>query len=273
MLARSIATAFARAVPVTYVVAGDTAVELRDGAWHHVEVPVRSAQSIAPGLAISARGALPSFFAEATFQSVLATIIATALAHLEVVHRVAQLSQRAHVEAKELRGDLGRLSEPPAIVARSAAMRDGLARAALVAKHATTVLVSGESGTGKEVVAHEIHRLSPRAHRPLLVVNCGAIPEPLIESELFGHERGAFTGAERRHAGVFERAHRGTLFLDEIGELPNTAQVKLLRVLQNRTFRRVGGSEQLAVDVRLIAATHRSLAALVREGSFREDLF
>jgi transcriptional regulator with PAS, ATPase and Fis domain len=152
-------------------------------------------------------------------------------------------------------------------------MREVVERARRVAVHPTTVLITGESGSGKEVVAREIHRCSPRGHRPIVVVNCGAIPESLVESELFGHERGAFTGADRLHVGVFERAHRGTLLLDEIGELPVAAQVKLLRVLQERTIRRVGGTVEIEVDVRLIAATNRSLAAMVDAGTFRQDLY
>jgi formate hydrogenlyase transcriptional activator len=273
LLARAFATTLATHAPTTYVAIGPAAVELRGGDWQPTEPRVRSAQTLVPGLAVHARGALPSYFNDPSFKRALAAVVDSALRHLEVVQRVARLSRRAHVEARELRGDLDRLAETPTIVARSAGMREALARAALVAKHTTTVLITGESGTGKEVLAHEIHRLSPRAHRPMLIVNCGAIPEALIESELFGHERGAFTGAERRHVGVFERAHRATLFLDEIGELPLAAQAKLLRVLQSGAFRRVGGSEQIETDVRVIAATHRSLPAMVREGAFREDLF
>ena len=199
--------------------------------------------------------------------------MAIATRHLEVVQRVAGLSRRAHIESRELRADLDRLEPHTEIVARSSAMRDVLARAHLVAVHPTTVLLTGESGSGKEVLAREIHLRSPRAHRPMLQINCGAIPEGLVESELFGHERGAFTGADRGHAGVFERAHRSTVFLDEVGELPLAAQVKLLRVLQERQVRRVGGAANIEVDVRLIAATNRPLLAMVADGTFREDLY
>jgi transcriptional regulator with GAF, ATPase, and Fis domain len=207
------------------------------------------------------------------FRAALDQVVIAAAAHIGVVHRVAELSRRAHVESRELRGDLLRIQPPEDIVARSVAMRETLARAHLVASHPTTVLVVGESGSGKEVIAREIHRRSPRAHRPMHQLNCGALPEHLVESELFGHERGAFTGADRLHVGLFERAHRGTLFLDEVGELPPAAQVKLLRVLQERTIRRVGGTAQIDIDVRLVAATNRPLAAMVADGRFREDLF
>jgi len=136
-----------------------------------------------------------------------------------------------------------------------------------------TILITGESGTGKELLAHRVHTTSPRRDGPLVAVNCAAIPENLAESELFGHEKGAFTGAERRRQGRFEQAGKGTLFLDEVGELPEAVQGKLLRVLEERTVERVGGTSSIPVDVRLVAATNRDLAAEVKEGRFRNDLF
>jgi two-component system, NtrC family, response regulator AtoC len=137
----------------------------------------------------------------------------------------------------------------------------------------TTVLITGESGTGKELIAKAIHQLSPRAKAPLVTVHCAALSPTLLESELFGHEKGAFTGAHERRVGRFEQAQGGTLFLDEIGEIDQATQVKLLRFLGERTFERVGSNKTLSADVRLITATNRNLAALVKEGKFREDLF
>ena len=136
-----------------------------------------------------------------------------------------------------------------------------------------SVLISGESGTGKELVAQTIHELSPRSTFPFVAINCAAIPETLLESEIFGHEKGAFTGAHDRRMGVFELAHRGTLFLDEIAEMQPATQVKLLRVLQERTFRRLGGRQEQTVDVRVIAATNQNPIDAVRAGKLREDLF
>jgi len=142
-----------------------------------------------------------------------------------------------------------------------------------VAETAANVLILGESGTGKEVVARNIHNLSPRAKGPFVPINCGAIPAELLESELFGHEKGAFTGAFSTRKGRFELAETGTLFLDEIGDMPQPMQVKLLRVLQERTFERVGGSKSIKADVRIIAATHQNLEEMIKTGDFREDLY
>jgi DNA-binding NtrC family response regulator len=141
-----------------------------------------------------------------------------------------------------------------------------------VAASPSTVLLLGESGTGKELAAGMIHALSPRATRPFVAINCAAISESLLESELFGHEKGAFTGAVAQHEGVFVRAHTGTLFMDEIGELSPGAQARMLRVLETRTLTRVGGTREIPIDVRLVAATHRDLPQRVRDGQFREDL-
>jgi two-component system, NtrC family, response regulator AtoC len=160
-----------------------------------------------------------------------------------------------------------------ALVATSAAMRAALDIVVRVAEHATTVLVTGESGTGKEVIAQAIHRASPRAHAAFIGVNCAAIPENLLESELFGHVRGSFTGASADKPGLFEQASGGTLLLDEIGELPLGLQAKLLRALQEGEIRRVGDQRTRKIDVRVLAATARDLAAEVQAGRFREDLY
>ncbi len=152
-------------------------------------------------------------------------------------------------------------------------LRGVMDRVTLVARADIPVLILGETGSGKEVVAREIHKQSRRENGPFLRVNCGAIPPELVDSELFGHERGSFTGATALRKGWFERADRGTLFLDECGELPPAAQVRLLRILQDGTFERVGGERQIHVDVRVVAATHRNLQGMVAEGTFREDLW
>jgi len=184
------------------------------------------------------------------------------LEHRALEEEVVRL--REEVEDRQTLGDM---------VGRSPAMRSVFRDIERIARTRATVLLTGESGTGKELAARAIHSLSPRAEGPFVAVNCGAIARDLVESELFGHERGAFTGAHERRIGRFEAAHGGTLLLDEIGELEPDVQVKLLRALQERVIERVGSSESIAVDVRVVAATHRDLQADVEQGRFRQDLF
>jgi two-component system nitrogen regulation response regulator GlnG len=161
----------------------------------------------------------------------------------------------------------------PDIIGEAPAMQEVFRAIGRLARSNITVLINGESGTGKELVARALHRHSPRADRPFIALNMAAIPRDLLESELFGHERGAFTGAQARREGRFEQADRGTLFLDEIGDMPAELQTRLLRVLSDGEFYRVGGVAPIRVDVRIIAATHQNLEELVRQGRFREDLF
>src|SRR5262249_47636106 len=160
-----------------------------------------------------------------------------------------------------------------AIVGSCPAMQEVYKAIGRVADQTFPVLITGESGTGKELVARAIYQHGPRAQAPFLALNCAAIPENLLESELFGHEKGAFTGADRRRIGKFEQCSGGTLFLDEIGDMPPATQAKMLRVLQEQAFERVGGNETIRTDVRLIAATHRDLKTWSEEGKFRPDLY
>jgi len=189
------------------------------------------------------------------------------------LRKVIAKATRAHdLERQNLHANLGDGDKPP-LVGESAPMKQIYEMIARVADSPSTVLITGESGTGKELIAKALHRGSSRRDRPLIKVNCAAIPKDLVESELFGYERGAFTGAVSSKPGRFELADGGTLFLDEIGEVPVEMQVKLLRALQESEFERVGGIKTLRVDVRLIAATNRDLKALIADGRFREDLY
>jgi two-component system response regulator AtoC len=190
-----------------------------------------------------------------------------------LVLRKAEERQRLSRENRRLRAELAQEYRFENIVGASEALQDVLRQVRKVAPLKTTVLLTGESGTGKELVARALHELSPRAAAPFVAVNCGAIPAELIESELFGHVRGAFTDASRDKKGLVAEADGGTLFLDEIGELPPALQVKLLRFLQEEEVRRVGDNRSEKVDVRIVAATARDLARAVQEGQFREDLF
>ncbi len=194
--------------------------------------------------------------------AVLATLLERAIQHKSLVKETERLHRQ--LSQKGFLADLIGVSQP---------MREIFSLIQQIAPSSASVLITGESGTGKELVASAIHKLSPRVDRPLVAVNCAALPETLIESELFGHEKGAFTGAVGRRAGCFEQANRGTLFLDEIGDMPMAMQPRLLRALQESTIRRLGATSEVAVDVRVLAATNKSLPELIQSKLFREDLF
>jgi DNA-binding NtrC family response regulator len=194
--------------------------------------------------------------------AVLATLLERAIQHKSLVKETERLHRQ--LSQKGFLADLIGVSQP---------MREIFSLIQQIAPSSASVLITGESGTGKELVASAIHKLSPRVDRPFVAVNCAALPETLIESELFGHEKGAFTGAVGRRAGCFEQANRGTLFLDEIGDMPMAMQPRLLRALQESTIRRLGATSEVAVDVRVLAATNKSLPELIQSKLFREDLF
>jgi transcriptional regulator with GAF, ATPase, and Fis domain len=198
---------------------------------------------------------------------------ALALANDRRVHELARLREAAEQDRQALLARLDRQDVSNAIVGAEAGLRDVMQRVDQVAPTDVPVLILGETGSGKEVVARAVHSRSRRAEGPFLRVNCGAIPPELVDSELFGHEKGSFTGAVAQRKGWFERADGGTLFLDEVGELPAAAQVRLLRVLQDGSFQRVGGQQDHTVDVRIVAATHRDMGAMVQDGRFRRDLW
>jgi DNA-binding NtrC family response regulator len=195
------------------------------------------------------------------------------LEKLEILIQRALKSKSLEVENKELHERLDEKFNLEGIIGSSAPLIQVIDRVKLVAPSRATILIEGETGTGKELIAQAIHQISPRSKQPFVTVHCAALPTNLLESELFGHEKGAFTGATERRIGRFEFADGGTLFLDEIGEISLGTQVKLLRFLEQKTFERIGNSKSIKVDIRLIAATNRNLAEMVKEGSFREDLY
>ena len=195
------------------------------------------------------------------------------LEELSVAVERALADQRLHEDNRRMRQALASRSSFTSILGHSRPIRTMLDAVRAVADSDASVLLLGESGTGKELVARALHHASPRRDNPFVAVNCAAIPEPLLESELFGHEKGAFTGADRRRHGLFEEASGGTLFLDEIGDMPAGLQPKLLRALQDKTIRPIGGNQRISVNFRVISATHRDLAALAKDGKFREDLY
>ncbi len=230
---------------------------------------IRERHPALPVILLTAHGTIPDAV-EATARGVY-TYLTKPFDGKALLDTIAQALALAAPEVDAPEQDSAAWRAP--IVSRSNVMAELLAEAKLVAASQASILIRGESGSGKELLARAIHNVSPREGRPFVAVNCGAIPEPLLESELFGHVKGAFTGAVANHRGLFQAAHGGTLFLDEIGDMPLPLQVKLLRVLQERLVRPVGASDAIPVDVRILSATHRDLDAAMAEGLFREDLY
>lgn len=224
------------------------------------EVILITAHSTVENAITAMRGGAYDFVTKPFQPSEIAALV------LKAFEKQALTAENTRLRARVEKSDAG-------VLGRSAAMRSVMELVDRIAATKTTVLITGESGTGKERVARAIHERSERRSGPFLVVNCGALPEALMESELFGHEKGAFTGAQARHRGLFREADGGTLLLDEIGELPASLQVKLLRVLQERSVRAVGAAQETSVDVRVLAATNRDIEAEVARGAFRQDLY
>ncbi len=248
------------------LVVSDVQLPGRDGLALFDEI--RARHPALPVILLTAHGTIPDAV-EATARGVF-TYLTKPFDGKALLEKIAQaLALAAPAPLSEGGDDSWR----EAIVSRSSCMAELLAEAKMVASSDASVLICGESGSGKELLAQAIHKASPRAGKPFVAVNCSAIPEALLESELFGHVKGSFTGAVANHQGLFQAADGGTLFLDEIGDMPPALQVKLLRVLQERSVRPVGASQSIPVDVRILSATHRDLDAAMADGQFREDLF
>ncbi len=255
------------AVARPQLVVSDVRLPGRDGLQLFDDI--RARHPALPVILLTAHGTIPDAVA-ATARGVF-TYLTKPFDGKELLEKIAQaLSLAAPAPVADGGGDN---AWRQAIVSRSACMEELLAEAKMVAASDASVLICGESGSGKELLAQAIHQASPRVAKPFVAVNCSAIPEALLESELFGHVKGSFTGAVSNHQGLFQAADGGTLFLDEIGDMPPALQVKLLRVLQERSVRPVGASQSIPVDVRILSATHRDLDAAMAEGQFREDLY
>ncbi len=236
-------------------------------------VPLRGEHATLGVLIVEARDGAAFSADQVRMIALLREPFAAALENSERLHELRALRETAEADKRSLLRRLGRDKLVDEIVGADGGLKNVLERVGLVAGSDAPVLILGETGSGKEVIARAIHGRSSRATGPFIRVNCGALPPELIDSELFGHEKGAFTGAMATRRGWFERADEGTLFLDEIGELPKAAQVRLLRVVQEGTFQRVGGEQPCKVNVRIVTATHRDLPAMVQAGQFREDLW